>query len=261
LTEPVALYVDPNGPYPGIVGEWYDAARDARTYQGAAPVVAHPPCGPWSRLRNWCKHQDAGAGIHAFGVVRRTGGCLEHPAESRLWEAVGAPRPGAGPDAHGGWTLAIEQWHWGHDSVKPTWIYVVGVDPQDVPPMPYRDPSERPASDAFWGLDALERRLSPPALAVWLVELASRSRLTCGRSINILIDPKRIDQPEWARVFRAVRSDGQVGTRGAAARLGLSQTRLSRLERGIARPSADDLVALSAWSGLSLDLIAQAARQ
>jgi hypothetical protein len=26
-----ALYVEPRGPYPGLVADWYDEARDART--------------------------------------------------------------------------------------------------------------------------------------------------------------------------------------------------------------------------------------
>lgn len=48
-----ALYVDPRGPYPKMLGvECWDEARDARTYAGPHPVVAHPPCGPWGRLRH-----------------------------------------------------------------------------------------------------------------------------------------------------------------------------------------------------------------
>lgn len=57
-TDVAALYVDPRGPYPKLVAEWYDAARDARTYEGPLPVVAHPPCGDelvmfwrWARAR------------------------------------------------------------------------------------------------------------------------------------------------------------------------------------------------------------------
>jgi hypothetical protein len=30
----------------------YDAERDARTWPGGAPVVAHPPCKRWSSLNN-----------------------------------------------------------------------------------------------------------------------------------------------------------------------------------------------------------------
>ena len=37
-----ALYVEPDGPYAGLDGvEVWDEARDARTYAGPQPVVAH----------------------------------------------------------------------------------------------------------------------------------------------------------------------------------------------------------------------------
>ena len=68
------LYADAAGPYTAL--DWYGEERDARTFPGGKPVVAHPPCGPWSRLRNWCKHQDAGAGLHAVDVLRACGGVL-----------------------------------------------------------------------------------------------------------------------------------------------------------------------------------------
>jgi hypothetical protein len=45
-----ALYVDPNGAYVNLPGvEVWDEARDARTYAGPWPVVAHPPCNKWER--------------------------------------------------------------------------------------------------------------------------------------------------------------------------------------------------------------------
>ena len=36
----VALYVDPGGPYPGLVQQWFDAERNAMTYRGSLPIVA-----------------------------------------------------------------------------------------------------------------------------------------------------------------------------------------------------------------------------
>lgn len=44
------LYVDPVGRYGNIAVEVYDGTRDARTYEGPYPVVAHPPCREWGRL-------------------------------------------------------------------------------------------------------------------------------------------------------------------------------------------------------------------
>lgn len=43
-----ALYVERDGAYYGLehVDPW-DVERDARTYAGPWPVVAHPPCNTW----------------------------------------------------------------------------------------------------------------------------------------------------------------------------------------------------------------------
>ena len=46
-----ALYVEPNGCYVGVPGvDPWPESRDARTYEGPHPVVAHPPCQRWGRF-------------------------------------------------------------------------------------------------------------------------------------------------------------------------------------------------------------------
>jgi hypothetical protein len=65
--------------------------------------------------------------------VRRWGGVLEHPADSRAWEAFGLARPSRdggwiSADFEGGWTCYVEQGFYGHASRKPTWLYAHGVD-------------------------------------------------------------------------------------------------------------------------------------
>jgi hypothetical protein len=180
----VALFVDPNGPYPRLVRDWYDEARDARTYMGSRPVVAHPACGPWGRLKHLCRFQNREDGLVGVEQVRRVGGVLEHPADSGLWVVGGLPHPNEGIDRWGGWTIAVEQWWWGHRAVKPTWFYVVGT--RDLPPIPTpsgerppsggkearaRDPKARSMLER---LPKSQRHLTPDTLAAWLVEVASR---------------------------------------------------------------------------------------
>ena len=192
-----ALYVDvARGPYVSMPGvdcwgfatrdgrqlDAFAAQRDARSYDGPWPVVAHPPCGPWGRFA-W--HYKGGEGdkscaLHAVEQVRQWGGVLEHPSHSALWGQLMLPGPGRPPDRYGGWTMEVEQVRWGHPCVKATWLYIVGC--AATPPLPpprepthvmvrlKRNGNERPE------LRKALRHITPPAFARWLVDLAGR----CG---------------------------------------------------------------------------------
>ncbi len=146
MTTIAALFVATGGCYFGLDGvEPYDVTRDARTYAGPWPVVAHPPCERWGRY--WgggpmlartplqkVKGDDGGCFASALGSVRRWGGVLEHPEASHAWSAFGLaapPRTGGWimADFSGGWTCCVEQGHYGHRSRKATWLYVHGTHP------------------------------------------------------------------------------------------------------------------------------------
>lgn len=165
-----ALYVDVRrGPYASMPDvEAWGEEEDARTYTGPWPVVAHPPCGHWGRYAHRCRQPGRDLAPLAVQQVRRWGGILEHPAQSRLWWACGLPRPGEPPDMAGGWTIEIEQGWWGHPAPKKTWLYVVGW----TLPLPAVRPS---ATGRVEGLAATRRHLTPPALAAWLVGSARLS--------------------------------------------------------------------------------------
>ena len=183
-----ALYVERGGPYFGMPGvDPWDAERDARLYAGPHPVVAHPPCGPWGRLRHLYRGNEHDCAPAAVAAVQEWGGVLEHPRDSRLWPFCGMPNPGEFPDRHGGITIAVSQVEWGHACAKPTWLYLVGVNPHSIaPPMPGRRPThgiwygdfERAgrAGDRLLGASKEIRRRTPPAFAAWLVGLARVSR-------------------------------------------------------------------------------------
>lgn len=175
-----ALYVDPKGPYPSLVRDWYDEARDARTYAGPHPVIAHPPCGPWGRLRFLCTKQDKSLGPHAVEMVRRWGGVLEHPKDSTLWRACRMPLPGWLPDEYGGRTYVLRQVSWGHACDKPTWLYVVGV-PAKVVVAGLRSGGKAthrvtpgPRGPQLPSASSKVARCSPRPFAEWLVSLASQ---------------------------------------------------------------------------------------
>lgn len=155
-----ALYVETGGAYYGLpdVDPW-DEQRDARTYAGPWPVVAHPPCARWCRLAGMIETRygyrvgdDGGCFAAALAAVRRFGGVLEHPAHSLAWPAFGLPRP-----AVDGWSTRmddpgfateVEQGQYGHALRKSTWLYAVGIEPLALRwsiglggTLPHRDPT------------------------------------------------------------------------------------------------------------------------
>ena len=169
---------------PGV--ECFDIERDARSYSGTMPVVAHPPCRAWGRLRGLAKPRPDEKELALFAVekVRQLGGVLEHPEASSLWQAAGLPLPGAGRDDFGGWTLSIAQHWFGHRAMKKTWLYIVGVEPRSIPvfSISLELPSRVIASSAksrrikVPECTKAEREHTPPELAIWLVELARSVR-------------------------------------------------------------------------------------
>jgi len=143
-----ALYVETGGCYYGLadVDPW-DRERDARLYAGPHPVVAHPPCERWSSLNNLvlCRYphraeefahgNDGGCFRSALAAVRRWGGVLEHPAQSRAWWTFDLPAPARGHWQRGicgGWAIEVDQAAWGHSARKLTWLYVFGAEPPDM---------------------------------------------------------------------------------------------------------------------------------
>lgn len=132
-----ALFVEEGGTYHSrpLVDPW-GYSRDARSYAGPHPVVAHPPCQRWGRYwhgstRKPHTHKlgaDGGCFATALHAVRTWGGVLEHPCDSQAWKYFGlaVPKRGAGwiaSDAYGGHSCYVEQGHYGHMSRKPTWLY------------------------------------------------------------------------------------------------------------------------------------------
>jgi hypothetical protein len=128
-----ALYVETDGIYSKLAGvESWDIHRNAKEYKGPYPIVAHPPCGPWGPLSPFCTSQDKTCGPIAVEQVRTYGGVLEHPSGSKLWKECKLPYPDQSKDSFGGFTIAITQVKFGHCTVKPTWLYIVGNNHADL---------------------------------------------------------------------------------------------------------------------------------
>jgi hypothetical protein len=155
-----ALYVDPNGAYANLTGvEVWDEARDARTYDGPWPVVAHPPCARWCALAplNAAINampigDDAGCFEAALQAVHTHGGVIEHPANSFAWKRFGLPLPQtkggwSSTLGHAGFSCYVEQSAYGHVIRKPTWLYAYGVE---LPALRWRSTRKHPDEPGWY---------------------------------------------------------------------------------------------------------------
>jgi hypothetical protein len=162
-----ALYVERTGPYPGLVADWYDIERDARSYRGTLPVVAHPPCETWGKLAQFSTADTHDLAWHALDTVRLHGGVLEHPLGSRLLKEANLPPPDTlFADAFGGRTYLVAQGDYGHPAEKLTLLYAVRLAP-----CPFRLPAGASYRTLVERMHSAARKFTPPAfardLALW----------------------------------------------------------------------------------------------
>lgn len=132
------LYVHSSSNYKQLPRfDCYDENRDALTYRGVTPVIAHPPCRNWSRLKAFSKGDNFESlyAFHALKLVRTYGGILEHPYDSSFWSAAKTVKPGS-YDAFGGFTIVFDQRQFGYYTRKRTRLYIVGCKVSELPPMP-----------------------------------------------------------------------------------------------------------------------------
>lgn len=164
---------------PGL--EVYDIDRDARSFPGGMPVIAHPPCRLWSA---YCRHQakaddpeaERELGLFCARMVRENGGVLEQPAHSVLFTAAGLPKPGS-LSTETGFSIEVSQYWFGDSREKATWLYFSGLSPLEVPQMPIRlkpDGGDR----RIWQLMSSknQRERTPLAFAEWLVQCARSAK-------------------------------------------------------------------------------------
>lgn len=190
LRQVAVLFARADSIYKTLPGcDVWDIERDARKWPSGAPVVAHPPCRAWGRMRGFAskvRPDEKALAPWAVDRVRQNGGILEHPAHSTLWKFKKMPPPDWHPgmpnisfeDEWGGFTIEIKQFDFGHKAEKKTWLYIVGL--RDIPFHSRRNgkPTHciRPTKSypRLPSVTKPERERTPPRLAEWLVELARR---------------------------------------------------------------------------------------
>lgn len=191
-----ALFVRRDSIYKSIPSiDAYDMDRRAETFRGGCPVIAHPPCRTWSKLKAFARAPvgEHNLALFAVDLVRENGGVVEHPATSSLWSVSGMPLLGGLPDKWGGWVFECDQFHWGHLAQKRTRLYICGTF--FLPPIPHKDgiPSHCVSSLTGKRRSVAERRSLPhykPELgpnrrdrtplefALWLKEICES--ISCG---------------------------------------------------------------------------------
>ncbi|MBK7337822.1 MAG: hypothetical protein IPJ00_17425 [Saprospirales bacterium] len=163
----------------------YDIERNALTFPGGLPIVAHPPCRSWGKLKFFSNgdHKEKQLALWAVRQIRKHGGVLEHPEGSSLWKDLGLPC-GTQRDKWGGHSLSVDQSWFGHRARKRTWLYIVGVEPSKIPPytMNFQPVMFNVNSSLRKGrklpeISKAEREATPPDFARWLVALAKSTSL------------------------------------------------------------------------------------
>lgn len=174
-----ALCVSGNSIYKTMAGvDAYDMKRDALTFPGGMPVVAHPPCRSWSA---YCAHQakplpgERDLAFWCIEMLMQEGGVLEQPAHSRLFAAANLPTPGQTPRRD---CFALEVWQawWGYPMKKATWLCFFGIDRDSLPLMPYRLHERGSDRRRQQLMSKNQRAATCPEFAEWLVAAARMSR-------------------------------------------------------------------------------------
>jgi len=105
----------------------YDKDRNALTWKGGKPGIYHPPCTLWGNLKHFSKADKSEKfyALWSVEMINTYGGILEHPRGSKIWKYC-----------HKGFILWINQNWFGHPYLKPTGLYIVGINKKDIPEYP-----------------------------------------------------------------------------------------------------------------------------
>jgi len=176
------LFTQENSIYLSLGCDCWDISRDARNYSGTDPVIAHPPCRTWSKMKSLAKPNpdETQLALKAIEIVRNNGGVLEHPKNSGLFTQGHLPLPGHF-DKYGGYSICVDQFWWDHLCKKPTMLYIVGVKQSDLPPIPYNlncvtrfiASSKATKGTRMKHISKKGRSATPVKFAKWLIQVAS----------------------------------------------------------------------------------------
>lgn len=151
----------------------YDEKRNALSYKGSNPVIAHPPCRLWSKLRSFSKApaSEKSLAIWSIELVRLVGGIVEHPYDSQLWKEIECPGVGEF-DKFGGTSFVFDQFDFGYYTRKRTRIYIVGLN--SLKELPRLNLRFVPVTRKFQNLSPKQRSETTPELCLWFLEIIKK---------------------------------------------------------------------------------------
>lgn len=113
------LCIQEDSNYKAIDGlDLWDKNRNAYNYNGSGPIIAHPPCQQWSKLRHFAKDNKEERDLAYFCLeqVNKNGGILEHPKGSLFIKEARLK------------TITVWQHWWGFGAKKETQLYCKDVE-------------------------------------------------------------------------------------------------------------------------------------
>lgn len=171
MTKIPVLFVHSRSNYKKIAQfDCYDEQRNALNYTGLKPVIAHPPCRLWSKLRSFSNAPIAEKSLAVWSVklVRKVGGIVEHPYDSQLWKEINSPVVGKF-DKFGGTSFVFDQFDFGFYTRKRTRIYIVGLNSlSELPRPPIRFET---VTRKFENLSTKQRSETTTQLCMWFLEI------------------------------------------------------------------------------------------
>lgn len=132
------LFTHENSNYNKIkIFDCYDINRDALSFNDRIPLIAHPPCRLFSRLRKFSTAplSEKKLAFFALAKVRQFGGILEHPRSSTLWKNGNFNLNGS-VDSYGGFLRSVDLSWFGFPARKKTMLYFCGITPGQLPSFP-----------------------------------------------------------------------------------------------------------------------------
>lgn len=161
------LFTRKNSPYLALGCDCYDAERDALTWPGGKPAIYHPPCRAWGQYAHLAKPRpgERELALWAMESVRKWGGVVEHPLNSKLWQATDCLSWGV-RDPFGGILIPLYQSSFGHRAPKATCLYMVVDQVPEIPP-----PGQTVTT--VERMCRAEREATPGPMAEWLVDLVA----------------------------------------------------------------------------------------